>query len=254
MMRFSSITFSLLALAASAALAEGQEGRRTVLDGVYAEAQAERGMASYEANCASCHKPTLDGGPEALPLRGGHFLETWRDDSLEPLFDHMRTRMPRRPAGEPGSLNAKVYVDIIAYILKVNEYPPGSTELTQDALANILLVGAEGPQPLPTNASVKAVGCFMPAAGGSWKLTNSGDLSRSRNTEEITPDELKAAAAKRLGVQEFKLSNLDDFKSGFQPEAFRGKKVLVKGPLTRSASGDRIFVLSLDAAAPSCAP
>jgi S-disulfanyl-L-cysteine oxidoreductase SoxD len=254
MMRFPCLSYALFALATSAVLAEAQESRRTVLDGVYTEAQAERGMASYDSKCASCHKPTLDGGPEALPLRGEHFQETWRDDSLEPLFDHMRTRMPRRPAGEPGSLNAETYVDIITYILKVNEYPPGSTELTQDTLANILLVGMEGPRPLPTNASVQAVGCFMPGTGGSWKLTNAGDLSRSRNTEEITSDELKAAAAKLLGAQEFKLSNLDDFKAGFQPEAFKGKKVLVKGPLTRSASGDRIFVLSLDAAAPSCAP
>ena len=254
MMQFSSCTFLLVTLAISAALAEDQESRRTVLDGVYTEAQAERGMASYDAKCAGCHKPTLDGGPEALPLRGEHFLETWRDDFLEPLFDHMRKRMPRRPVGEPGSLNTKTYVDIIAYILNVNEYPPGSTELTQDTLANILLIGKEGPRPLPTNASVQAVGCFTPGAGSSWKLTNVGDLSRSRDTEEISPDELKTAAAKRLGAQEFKLSNLDDFKSGFQPEAFKSKRVLVKGPLTRSASGDRIFVLSLDAAAPSCAP
>lgn len=253
-MRFSFCTFALLVFATSAALADDQPSRRTVLEGVYTEAQAERGMASYDAKCSTCHKPTLDGGPEALPLRGGRFLERWRDDSLEPLFNHMRTRMPRRPVGEPGSLNAKTYVDIIAYILKVNEYRLGPTELTEDMLANILLVGPEGPRLLPTNASVEAVGCFTPGAGDSWKLTNAGDLSRSRNTEEINPDELKAAAAKWLGTQEFKLSNLDDFKPGFQPEAFKGKKVLVKGPLTRSASGDRIFVLSLDAAAPSCAP
>jgi hypothetical protein len=221
-------------------------GPRTVLEGVFTEAQAKRGMDAYDAKCAGCHKPTLDGGAEALPLRADHFLETWRDDSLEPLFNHMSTRMPRRPVGEPGTLPANTYVDIIAYILKVNEYPAGASELTREALASTLLVGKEGPQPLPTNASVQVVGCFTSGTGDTWSLTKAGDLGRTRNTSEITPAELKAASDKPLGTAKFRLSNLDDFKPGFVPEAIKGQKVFAKGPLTRSASGDRIFVLSLE--------
>lgn len=249
-----SLTLGLVAAGLLSTLAAGQESRRTVLDGVYSDAQANRGMQAYDANCGGCHKPTLDGGPEALPLRGDHFLETWRDDSLEPVFNHMRTRMPRRPLGEPGSLSPNTYVDIIAYILKVNEYPAGANELTQDALAHTQLVGKEGPRPLPTNASVQVVGCFTPGTGDTWMLTNAGDLSRSRNTEEITPAELKAAGEKPLGTQRFRLSNLDDFKPGFRPESYKGQKVFAKGPLTRSTSGDRIFVLSLEPISASCAP
>ncbi len=249
-----SLTLGLVFAELFSTLAVGQEKRHTVLDGVYSEAQANRGMQAYDANCGSCHKPTLDGGPEALPLRGDHFLETWRDDSLEPVFNHMRTRMPRRPMGEPGTLSANTYVDIIAYILKANEYPAGMNELTQDALANTQLVGKEGPRPLPTNASIQVVGCFTPGAGDTWMLTSAGDLSRSRNTEEITPAELKAAAEKPLGTQKFRLSNLDDFKPGFRPESYKGQKVFAKGPLTRSASGDRIFVLSLEPISASCTP
>jgi mono/diheme cytochrome c family protein len=248
------LTLGLLAAGLLSTIVDGQEKRRTVLDAVYSEAQANRGMQAYDANCGACHKPTLDGGPEALPLRGDHFLETWRDDSLEPVFNHMRTRMPRRPVGEPGTLSANTYIDIIAYILKVNEYPAGASELTQDALANTLLVGKEGPRPLPTNASVQVVGCFTPGTGDTWMLTNAGDLARSRNTEQIAPEELKAAAAKPLGTQKFRLSNLDDFKPGFRPESYKGQRTFVKGPLTRSASGDRIFVLSLEPISANCAP
>ena len=235
-----------LLLIGLAALLNGQAKPRTVLDGVYTEAQAKRGMEAYDAKCGTCHKPTLDGGAEALPLRGDHFLETWRDDSLEPVFNHMSTRMPRRPVGEPGTLPAKTYVDIIAYILKVNEYPAGATELTQEALGSTLLVGKEGPQPLPTNASVQVVGCFTQGTGDTWLLTKAGDLGRTRNTAEITPQELQAASNKPLGTQRFRLTNLDDFKPGFMPESFKDQKVFVKGPLTRSSSGDRIFVLSLE--------
>ena len=134
------------------------------------------------------------------------------------------------------------------------EYPAGAGELTQDSLGNTQLVGKEGPRPLPTNASVQVVGCFTPGAGDTWMLTNAGDLSRSRNTGEITPAELKAAGEKPLGTQKFRLSNLDDFKPGFHPESYKGQKVFAKGPLTRSASGDRIFVLSLEPISASCAP
>ena len=241
------IRFLVLFLIGLAAVLNGQGKPRTVLDGVYTEAQAKRGMEAYDAKCGTCHKPTLDGGAEAMPLRGDHFLETWRDDSLEPVFNHMSTRMPRRPVGEPGTLPAKTYVDIIAYILKVNEYPAGAMELTQEALGSTLFVGKEGPQPLATNASVQVVGCFTPGTGDNWLLTKAGELGRTRNAEEITSQELRAAADKPLGTQRFRLSNLDEFKPGFVPETFKGRKVFVKGPLTRSSSGDRIFVLSLDA-------
>lgn len=251
------MTRFLIPLCVLVPLLVGQAARRTVLDGVYTEAQAKRGMDAYDGKCGSCHKPTLDGGAEAMPLRGEHFLETWRDDSLEPVFQHMSTRMPRRPVGEPGTLSANTYVDIIAYILKVNEYPAGTVELTREALGNVLLVGKEGPQPLATNATVQVVGCFMPGSRDEWVLTKAGDLQRTRDASEITPAELKAAADKPLGAQKFRLSNLDDFKPGFRPEMWKGREVFAKGPLTRSSSGDRIFVLSLDVVnttASSCTP
>jgi hypothetical protein len=36
------------------------------------------------------------------------------------------------PDGEPGSLDAQEYVDVVAYLLRVNNYPTGETELPAD--------------------------------------------------------------------------------------------------------------------------
>jgi hypothetical protein len=83
-------------------------------------------------------------------------------------------------------------------------------------------------------------------------LTKAGTLSRTRDTDEVRPEELKAASAKPLGPQKFRLSNLDDFKPGFDPKSLKDQKVLAKGVLNRSSAGDRIFVLSLDAVSNSC--
>ena len=225
---------------------------RTVLDGVYTVAQAARGQMAYQINCSMCHRESLDGGAEALPLRGEQFMESWRDDSLAPLFDHMRTRMPRRPGGEPGSLSENTYIDILAYILKVSEYPSGTGELTKDAVGNIQLVGKDGPKPLPTNALVQVVGCFAPGAGNSWVLADSSDPVRTRNAEEVTAEERKAWAEKALGTGKFRLQNLPDFRANFMPDAYKGHKVVAKGSLIRQTNNDRIYVLALETVADSC--
>jgi len=43
------------------------------------------------------------------------------------LFDRVRTTMPQ---GNPGSLRAQDYLDLIAFILQANNFPAGSHELT----------------------------------------------------------------------------------------------------------------------------
>src|SRR5215471_9957650 len=89
---------------------------RTVLDGVYTEAQARRGEAQYQDNCSGCHGETLDGRTMGA-LRGEKFLDRWREDSLEFLFDHIKSRMP---AGAPGSLSEGAYLDILAFMVEAN--------------------------------------------------------------------------------------------------------------------------------------
>ncbi len=230
------------------------QGAKTVLDGVYTEAQAARGEAAYEANCGRCHRDNLEGGAEALSLKGERFMEAWRDDTLDGVFTHIRTRMPRRPGGEPGSLPEKTYVDILAYILKANAFPPGTLELTTEAIANTLLVGREGQQPLPTNALVQVVGCLTAGPNDTSTLTRATGLARTRNAEETTAEELKKSAAKPLGTQTFLLNNLDDMRPGFRPDAYKGHKVQAKGVLTRRPGNDRIYVISLETLTPSCPP
>src|SRR5215472_13813230 len=93
-----------------------QSGGRSVLDGVYTQAQAIRGEAKYQDNCSGCHGETLDGRAMGA-LRGEKFLNRWREDSLDLLFNHIKTRMPARA---PGSLSESVYLDVLAFILQAN--------------------------------------------------------------------------------------------------------------------------------------
>src|SRR5688572_29570126 len=55
---------------------------RTVWDGVYSEAQAARGKAVYDAQCAFCHQSDLRGQGFAPGLIEDTFTSRWRDGNL----------------------------------------------------------------------------------------------------------------------------------------------------------------------------
>jgi mono/diheme cytochrome c family protein len=108
----------------------GTAPARSVLDGVYAEAQSKRGAAVYAAACANCHTPTLMGKDVIPPLMGPAFLDHWTTSSTAgDLFQLIQSSMPQ---DKPGTLGAQEYVDVLTYILAKNKFPAGATELNGD--------------------------------------------------------------------------------------------------------------------------
>ena len=99
---------------------------RSVWDGVYTEEQAKRGEPVYRKECAACHGELLTGGESAPPLTGGAFLANWNGFTMGDLFDRIRKTMPQ---SAPGRLTRQQDADILAFILSVNKFPAGKTEL-----------------------------------------------------------------------------------------------------------------------------
>jgi mono/diheme cytochrome c family protein len=108
---------------------EEPSGSRSVWDGVFTEKQAKRGQPLFNQQCASCHGDTMTGGETAPALAGGDFLANWNGLTVGDLFERIRTSMPQ---DKPGKLSREVDADIMAYILSVNEFPAGQTELPHD--------------------------------------------------------------------------------------------------------------------------
>lgn len=102
------------------------QASRSVWDGVYTAQQAERGAEFYASSCASCHGSALGGGESAPPLTGGEFFSNWNGLTVGDLFERIRISMP---ADRPGRLTREQNADIVAYILRVSEYPAGKAEL-----------------------------------------------------------------------------------------------------------------------------
>ncbi|MBM3779460.1 MAG: cytochrome c [Acidimicrobiia bacterium] len=104
---------------------------KTVKDSVYSEAQATRGQALYNEQCAFCHGDDMSGG-SAPGLAGADFLGFWDKTPLSDLVDKIVQTMP---ASAPGSLTAEQGADITAYVLQVNKFPAGQADLSADAAA-----------------------------------------------------------------------------------------------------------------------
>jgi mono/diheme cytochrome c family protein len=82
----------------------------------------------YQQSCAACHGASLEG-VAAPALKGTAFGEMTIAQGLtvESLITVVSATMPQ---ADPGSLNPSQANAVVAYILQLNSYPAGTTELT----------------------------------------------------------------------------------------------------------------------------
>ena len=122
--QFCNRVFLALCLVIGASVAGAEEG-------VYSSAQAARGEETYQESCSACHGARLQGSP-AAPLTGESFRARWEDGkhTLDDLYYIIRSLMPNN---SPGSLSKAQYADVVAFILKINNYPAGEQELVPKA-------------------------------------------------------------------------------------------------------------------------
>ena len=94
---------------------------KSIWKGVYTDAQATRGEAEQQNNCAACH------GTEKYS--GEAFTKGWVGRTAFDLFDQIKTTMPD---DNPGGLSVQQYTDVVAYIFKINGFPAGTDSLSSD--------------------------------------------------------------------------------------------------------------------------
>ncbi len=109
----------------------------SVLDGIFTEAQAQRGRASYGEHCAECHGEGLGGGEMAPGLTGVAFRFRWRGLKVADIYASIQSTMPPE---EPGTLGAQEYIDIVAFLLSATGYPTGYPTGDRDFAADSALL------------------------------------------------------------------------------------------------------------------
>jgi len=235
-----------VAAVASAPQAQDREALVSVWDGVYTTGQAERGKATFDVSCSRCHNADLSGSDRGPTLTGDKFLSTWRDGSLDPLFGFIRDQMPE---GSANIVNDEDKVDVLAYILQRNSFPPGATELTRDG-ANLerVQILQKGATPGLQNLSfVQVVGCLEPGPANRWVLTHSNARPGSRE-RAVSAAELERARSRPLGEDTYTLVSV----MPFAPATRQGHKVAAKGLLYRQPGDYRLNLTALETLTEKC--
>ena len=119
------------------AIGSAQQPGASIWGGAFTADQAKRGDDAYQASCSSCHGSDLHAtNGEAVDLKGPSLLAGWKGKTLQDRFERIRDTMP---AGSENSLGDKTYLDILAFILQSNGFPPGAQELGPDTAKGILV-------------------------------------------------------------------------------------------------------------------
>ena len=145
---FSSVlTFVLAGCASTSAGAPASDGAQTTLadnpvapeassDGAfYTSRQATRGDGLFRDNCVSCHS--------ASEFAGASFQRRWRNRAVGDIYEFVLYSMPD---DNPGGLPEQTYADIVAYMLSMNDFPSGDSELPteMDALMGMMMFTGAG--------------------------------------------------------------------------------------------------------------
>jgi len=229
-----SLLFVCVALANLAA-AQTNTPRRTVWDGVYTDAQADRGMASFGRSCSGCHVLTPEG---RAPLAGDPFWKSFAQKTVGELFEFVSANMPN---GAPGSLSESTYADIVAVILKSNGLPAGTTELSPKAIAEVQIVQKDGRTELPANALARVVGCLV-RSGADWVVNSATTPERAERVRSAEEDAARPLGSRKIPLK-FLLTSLD---------ALAGSRVVATGLLIGTDGADGINVTAVNRVAPKC--
>ena len=242
-----STTAALLLLTSTSVVAQGPAAPpRTVADGLYTDAQADRGAASYEAACARCHRSDL-GGADGPALRDDRFNRMFAGKPLHSLYDRVSATMPRNA---PASLAEGVYVDILAYLLRENGFPAGVEELVVDAVEGVEMRPTQPrPSPVVGNYSyVEVSGCLAQAPDGAWLLEQASDPIAVRPVVVTSVSRSSAPTTSPRSGQTFHL--LDAI--AYQPERHRGQRLRLRGTLIRLPSQQRLTISSAETLGTVC--
>jgi S-disulfanyl-L-cysteine oxidoreductase SoxD len=216
-----------------------------IWDGIYTDAQAARGKDAFVMSCSNCHALDLSGTVRAPALKGERFMLDWQNGSVNSLFTKIRDSMP---ATYPETVADDVKLDIITYLLQVNAFPAGASELRLNtAELESIQIKKKGSSGVPNFALVQVVGCLERGPGHAWTLEKTSEPAM---TKEDTPSRaaVQQAASQPLGTQTFVLVST----GAFSPASHVGQKMEARGLLYRDAGENRLNLTSLQMAASTC--
>jgi len=214
-----------------ATLAVRAEQAQTTNDSVYSAAQATRGDALYQEQCAACHAEDLSGGG-APALAGDEFIGYW---DMTPVSDLVEKIVSSMPASAPGSLTREQGADITAFMLQANKFPAGEADLSSDEAA------------LQAISITKAVGAPSPAA--TTAAPASGAAGAAKTTKDSVYSDAQATRGDALYQEQCAACHAEDLSGGGAP-ALAGDDFIGFWDMTPVSDLVEKIVSSMPASAP----
>jgi len=211
---------------------------RTVWNGVYTDAQAERARQTLDSICTQCHTLAPGGSTRGGPVSGDKFWAAFQQKTVGDLLGYVSKNMPN---GNGGSRPASTYNDLIALILKANGFPTGTTEVSPAEIADVQIIPKDGPGELPANVLARVVGCLK-KDGSDWVLVNATAPERIDKTGPGPNDATKPLGNKSFTLK-FVLTKLD---------AYIGQRMSASGMLIGTGGEDGINVTTVARVAETC--
>jgi hypothetical protein len=227
----------LFLVSATACLATAQTTtpRRTVWEGVYTEAQAARGATAFGQSCSGCHSLTAQGKSS---LSGDPFWKSFALKTVGDVLDYVSTNMPN---GAPGSLTESTYRDIVAVMLKSNDFPAGTSELERTTVGGVQIIPKDGRTELPADALAHVVGCLA-RSGADWVVKNATTPERAERPASPGEDATRPLGGRTIPLK-FVITRLDSLV---------GSRVAVNGLLIGVGGADGINVTAVSRVADKC--
>jgi mono/diheme cytochrome c family protein len=102
-------------------------------EGPYTQAQLDKGKTEYNTHCRTCHAANGKGalGPA---LFGDPFKARFAGQSMADVRQWIHENMPQTA---PGSLTDDQLNVLMAYVLSLNGYKPGQTEMSPDSAKSV---------------------------------------------------------------------------------------------------------------------
>jgi|GEM_PF-1107821 len=122
--------------------------------------QGLRGREVFTKTCLECHTKS--------DISGQDFKIKWHTRPVFDLLDVIRTTMPD---DKPGSLTPEQYIDVVAYLLRMNGAAFGGAVLVASDTASLRKWKMEIAVPSPNLDSAKAAAARQ--AGAKWNSTSS---------------------------------------------------------------------------------
>jgi mono/diheme cytochrome c family protein len=168
-------------------------------NGVYTDAQAQRGEPLYGRFCANCHTRDLIGGERAPALTGPGFVAKW---SARPLADLLGYIQGAMPLNSPGAVGRQQNADILAFVLKTSGAGAGTKDIapfpgTEPLEADV--PPPPGPPAAPLTKRVDAYYTEAQAARGKAAFNRNCAYCHTVDPKRSTPEDLLQALPSTFG-------------------------------------------------------